>query len=73
MMAQEKTHYVPIGIGLIFLPVLIVEFVFKFVRSKVQFYLKNDQIYKKHPASCSCRVGIIHSPYCTKNPNKIQI
>ena len=64
MKAQVKIRWVPIGIGLIFLPVLIVEFVFKFARSREQFYPKKDQTYKLHPSRQNLNIGILTS--CTR-------
>jgi hypothetical protein len=49
MMALEKIYWGQIGIGLIFQPVSTAEFVSKFVRLKVRFYLKKDPIYKALP------------------------
>ncbi len=63
MMVQAKIRSVQIGIGLIFRSVSTVAFVFKFARSKVQFYQKNDQIYKIHPLSFSSIVTAIELSY----------
>jgi hypothetical protein len=51
MKALAKILWGQIGIGLISTPVLTVASVSRFVRSREQFYLKNDQISRLHPTS----------------------
>lgn len=51
MKVQAKIPWGQIGSGLISTPASTVASVSKFVRSRAQFYPKNDQIFKQHQAN----------------------